>query len=79
MNNDAILKKINITPIIYNHFLLKDGGIDAFLKELSFVYNKYGIDSQLNIHDFLLAEMTFNFIATISNTVDKEAELKLVK
>lgn len=76
MECDAVVPKTNKTPLIYNHIILKDGGLELFLKELSDVYNKFGLDSRLNIHDFLLAEMTFNFLATINNTLDKDMELK---
>lgn len=77
MDCDAIVKNENQTPIIYNHILFKDGGREQFLKELSALYNKFGLDSRLNVRDFLLAEMTFNFLAVINNTIDKEVELKL--
>lgn len=77
MDCDAIIKNENQTPIIYNHILFKDGGQEQFLKELSALYNKFGLDSRLNVRDFLLAEMTFNFLAVINNTIDKEVELKL--
>ena len=50
---------------------------EQFLKELSDLYNKFGLDSRLNIRDFLLAEMTFNFLAVIDNTIGKELEFKL--
>ena len=76
MECDAVVPKTNKTPLIYNHIILKDGGLELFLKELSDVYNKFGLDSRLNIHDFLLAEMTFNFLATINNTLNKDIELK---
>lgn len=62
--------------MIYNHILFKEGCQEQFLKELADVYNKFGLDSRLNIHDFLLAEMTFNFLATINNTLNKDMELK---
>ena len=77
MECDAIVPKTNSTPLIYNHILFKDGGLDQFLKELSVVYNKFGLDSRLNIRDFLLAEMTFNFLAVVDNTIDKEFEMKV--
>lgn len=76
MECDAIVKNRNITPLIYNHILFNEGGQEQFLKELSDVYNKFGLDSRLNIYDFLLAEMTFNFLATINNTLNKDMELK---
>lgn len=78
MECDAVVPKTNSTPLICNHILLKDGGLELFLKELSDVYNKFGLDSRLNIRDYLLAEMTFNFLAIVNNTIDKEVELKLI-
>lgn len=77
MECDAVIINKNETSIIYNHILFKDGGQEQFLKELSALYNKFGIDSRLNIRDFLLAEMTFNFLAVVNNTIDKENEYKV--
>jgi hypothetical protein len=77
MECDAVVPKTNSTPLICNHILFKDGGLEQFLKELSDVYNKFGLDSRLNIRDFLLAEMTFNFLAVVNNTIDKEFEMKV--
>ena len=34
---------------------------EEFIRELADLYNKYGIDSKLNMRDFLLAEMSYNF------------------
>lgn len=79
MECDAVVKNRNKTPLIYNHILLKEGGQEKFLQELSNLYNKFGIDSRLNIRDYLLAEMTFNFLAVVNNTIDTEVELKLIK
>ena len=76
MEFDAVVKNKNKTPLIYNHILFKEGGQEQFLKELSDLYNKFGLDSILDIRDFLLAEMTFNFLAIIDNTIDKEFEFK---
>ena len=77
MECDAIVKNRNVTPLIYNHILFKEGGQEQFLKELSDLYNKFGLDSRLNIRDFLLAEMTFNFLAVVNNIIDKEFEMKV--
>lgn len=79
MECDAVVKNKNKTPLVYNHILFKEGGQEQFLKELSDLYNKFGLDSRLDIRDFLLAEMTFNFLAVIDNTIDKEFEFKLNK
>ena len=76
MECDAVVKNKNKTPLIYNHILFKEGGQEQFLKELSDLYNKFGLDSRLDIRDFLLAEMTFNFLAVVDNTIDKEFEFK---
>ena len=77
MECNAVVPKTNRTPLICSRILFKDGGLEQFLKELSDVYNKFGLDSRLNIRDFLLAEMTFNFLAIVNNTVDKEFEMKV--
>lgn len=77
MECDAVLKNSNKTPLIYNHLLFKEGGQEQFLKELSDLYNRHGLDSRLNIRDFLLAEMTFNFLAVVNNTIDTEFEMKV--
>ena len=77
MKCDAVVQKTNSTPLICNHLLFNEGGQGQFLKELSDLYNKFGLDSRLNIRDFLLAEMTFNFLAVINNTIDKEFEMKV--
>lgn len=78
MKCDAVVKNKNKTPLIYNHILFNEGGQEQLLKELSDLYNKFGLDSRLDIRDFLLAEMTFNFLAVIDNTIVKELEFKLL-
>lgn len=70
-----VIKHKNITPLIHNHLSLRDQ--EKFLKELSDLYNKFSLDSRLNIRDYLLAEMTFNFLAVVNNTIDKEFEMKV--
>ena len=72
---DADLRLTNITPIVYNNIIFNDGVQEKFLKELSDLYNRYGLDSRLNIRDVLLAEMTFNFLAVVNNTIDKACEM----
>ena len=76
---DAELKKTNSTPLIYNHILLKEGGQEKFMKELADLYNKYGIDTRLETHDFLLSEATWNFIAVIHNTMYAKDKLHSVE
>ena len=71
-------KKRNTTPLIYtSETILHYQKRDRFIDELTHLYNKYGIDSRIGMHDFILAETTWNFIATIHNA--KVAELKLIE
>lgn len=70
-------KRRNQTPLIYTSGTLHYQERDRFIEELTHLYNKYGIDSTMGMHDFILAETTWNFIATIHNA--KTAELKLIK
>ena len=79
MYYDAKLKKTNTTPLVYNHILLKEGGQEKFMKELAYLYNKYGIDTTLEIQDFLLAEATWNFIAVIHNTMYAKDKLRSIE
>lgn len=71
-------KRRNQTPLIYTSgTLLHYQERDRFIEELTHLYNKYGIDSMMGMHDFILAETTWNFIATIHNA--KMAELELIE
>ena len=68
----------NKTPLIYTgaDFIKTWDKTDEFIKELANLYNKYGIDSKLNMRDFLLAEMSYNFLAVMHNTMRKENEMR---
>lgn len=68
----------NKTPLIYTgaDFIKTWEKTDTFIKELADLYNKYGIDSKLNMRDFLLAEMSYNFLAVMHNTMRKENEMR---
>lgn len=57
---------------IFNHY---EKGVE-FVKELSVLINKYNIDTKLNMHDFIIAEMIKNNLATLYNSVDKVNKLK---
>ena len=46
MECEAKYTPTNMTPLIYNHLNFKDGGQEQFLRELSNLYNKFGIDSK---------------------------------
>ena len=78
MYGEIIEKKRNTTPLIYtSETILHYQERDRFIEELTHLYNKYGIDSSLGIHDFILADSTWNFISTMHNA--KVAELKLIE
>lgn len=68
----------NKTPLIYTgaDFIKSWDKTDEFIKELADLYNKYSIDSKLNMRDFLLAEMSYNFLAVMYNTMRKENEMR---
>lgn len=68
----------NKTPLIYTgaDFIKTWDKTDEFIKELADLYNKYGIDSKLNMRDFLLAEMSYNFLAVMHNTMRMENEMR---
>lgn len=49
---------------------------ETFLKELSKVLNKNGLDIQTNTHDFVLAEYLFSCLNNFKRTTDWVADLK---
>ena len=78
MNGEIIEKRRYTTPLIYtSETILHYQERDRFIEEIAHLYNKYGIDSSLGMYDFILAETTWNFIATIHNA--KVAKLKLIE
>ena len=78
MNGEIIEKRRNTTPLIYtSDTILHYQERDRFINELAHLYNKYSIDSKLEMHDFILAESTWNFIATIHNA--KVAKLEMIE
>lgn len=76
--NGENLKPKNKTPMIYTSedFITPYPMTEEFIRELADLYNKYGIDSKLNMRDFLLAEMSYNFLAVMHNTMQKESEMR---
>lgn len=56
----------NTTPLIYSHF--NYGKREQLRKELENIFNILGIDNEIGMRDFILAEMVDNFIVTIYNT-----------
>lgn len=78
MNGEIQERPTNKTPMIYTggDFIRPWAQTEKFIKELADLYNKYGIDSKLNVRDFLLAEMSYNFLAVMHNTMRKENEMR---
>ena len=72
------LEPTNKTPMIYTRgdFITPYPMTEEFIRGLANLYNKYGIDSKLNVRDFLLAEMSYNFLAVMHNTMRKENEMR---
>lgn len=62
----------NVTPLVYTTFPHKKRV--ALRKELEEMFNRLSIDNEFGIPDFLLAEMTDNFLMTIYNTKTKKEE-----
>lgn len=77
MNYGETCEPTNKTPMIYTRgeFIKPYEATDEFIKELALLYNKYSIDARLNTYDFLLAEMTYNFLAVMSNTLKANEKL----
>lgn len=78
MNGEIQERPTNKTPMIYTggDFITPYLMTEEFIRELADIYNKYGIDSKLDIRDFLLAEMSYNFLAVMHNTMRKENEMR---
>lgn len=78
MNGEIQERPTNKTPMIYTggDFITPYPMTEEFIRELADLYNKYGIDSKLNMRDFLLAEMSYNFLAVMHNTMRMENEMR---
>lgn len=64
----------NKTPLIYSRFDYSKR--IKMRKELEVMFNRLCIDSEMDMHDFILAEMVDNFLVTIYNTKNAVSELK---
>ena len=78
MNGEIQERPTNIIPMIYTggDFITPYSMTEEFIRELADLYNKYGIDSKLNMRDFLLAEMSCNFLAVMYNTMRMENKMR---
>lgn len=54
------------TPLIYSRFDYKK--MYDLMGELQVLFNRLSVDSEMDIPDFILAEMVTNFLLTIYNT-----------
>ena len=71
---ETIEKNPNTTPLIYSNF---DYGKRVKLRsELEKLFNKLSIDAEMNMSDFILAEMVDNFIMTVYNANNATNKLK---
>lgn len=64
-----------VTPQIYTGLFDHYRTGVKFIKELSILINKYNIDTKLNMHDFIIAEMIKNNLATLYNSVNENKKL----
>lgn len=70
MNNDETIKEKNIMikqqPEYVRRYML--------LNDMAKLINKYGIDNDLNIPDFIVAKHLFKTLETLSMTVEQYEE-----
>lgn len=48
---------------------------EQFIRDISDVINKHGVDSHLNMHDFVLAKYAYESLLTLASTVEYESSL----
>lgn len=73
---EIVEKPTNHTPALYSGGWLPWEKQEILRKELSLLYNRLGTDTALNMHDFLLAESTVNFLILMGNTKYAEDALQ---
>jgi len=77
MNTEAIMEPRNVSPLLYGTIDTKQREI--LLKELEYLYNTLGIDTEFNTPDYLLAEYTLNCLVSYGNAVTKNIEKGYIK
>lgn len=64
------------SPMIYSDIFNKYELNEEFIKELTELINKYNIDTKLDMHDFLIAELVRNYLASLRNAIRSDKKLK---
>lgn len=70
---EEYVKPDNKTPLIHSHFNYHRR--EEMRLELKHLFNRLGVDNQIGISDFVLAEMVDNFIMTVYNSKQAMEEL----
>lgn len=73
---DALYKPPTVTPQIFSDLFEYYEDDKKFIKSLAELINIYNIDSKLEMHDFLIAEMIRNNLATLYNTLKENKRLQ---
>lgn len=76
-NLESFEKPRNKTPLIYSRFDFEKRVELRY--ELENLFNRLGIDSIMNMPDFILAEMVDNFLMTTYNTKRAVDDHKSIK
>jgi len=77
MNNEAILERRNVSPLLYG--IIDSKKREILLKRLEELYNSLGIDTEFNTPDYLIAEYTLNCLVSYGNAVTKNIEKGYIK
>lgn len=73
---DALYKSPYNTPQIYSDLFEYYEDNKKFIDSLTELINIYNIDSKLEMHDFIIAEMIRNNLATLYNTQKENKRLQ---
>lgn len=74
--SEKISKERFGSPMIYSDIFNKYELNEKFIKELTELINKYNIDTKLDMHDFLIAELVRNYLASLRNAIRYNKKLK---
>lgn len=73
---EALYKSPYNTPQIYSDLFEYYEDNKKFIDSLTELINIYNIDSKLEMHDFIIAEMIMNNLATLYNTQKENKRLQ---